>query len=253
MFEPISAARFVGLEHYRYLLFEDPLFWLTLKNTFVYAGATTALSTVGGLVMAAVLQKVRWRALWRTLFFLPMVTNVVAVAHMWQIIYNPRYGILNEILARVGLPRYEWLHSPNQAMWAVILVGAWAGLGAAILLFTAGLETLPDVYFDAARVDGANSWQILRFIAIPLLRPITLFVTLISLIQGLQSFALIFVMTGGGPLNATRVLSLYMYETAFTRLRMGRASAMAFLLFCVIFGLSLIQLRLFRDSSVEEA
>lgn len=248
---PLSTPKWVGLRNYTYLLTSDPTFYLTLKNTFVFAFGTVLIGIPIALVIAFVFTLSRGKAFWRSIYWLPMVTNVVAIAFIWQIILDGTYGLLNQLLAFLGITGPQWLSDPKSAMIAVILVAIWTGLGQNMLLFSAGLEGIDESYYEAARIDGANTARIFWNITLPLLRPTLLFVSITSFIAGMGSFTLILVLTEGGPIQSTNVTALYMYQMAFQDLRMGRASAMAFILFIIIFIITLIQLRIFRRGGVE--
>ena len=248
---PLSTPKFVGLKNYTYLLTQDPTFYLTLKNTFVFAFGTVAIGVSLALVVAFVFTLSKGKAFWRSVYWLPMVTNVVAVAYIWQYILDGTYGLVNRLLAFVGIGGPQWLTDPGSAMTAVIIVAIWTGLGQNMLLFSAGLEGIDESYYEAARIDGANTAQIFWGVTLPLLRPTLLFVTITSFIAGMGSFTLILVLTGGGPVQSTNVTALYMYQMAFQDLRMGRASALAFILFVLIFIVTLLQLRIFRRGGVE--
>ena len=248
---PLSTPKFVGLKNYTYLLTQDPTFYLTLKNTFVFAFGTVAIGVPLALVVAFVFTLSKGKTFWRSVYWLPMVTNVVAVAYIWQYILDGTYGLVNRLLAFVGVGGPQWLTDPGSAMTAVIIVAIWTGLGQNMLLFSAGLEGIDESYYEAARIDGANTAQIFWGVTLPLLRPTLLFVTITSFIAGMGSFTLILVLTGGGPVQSTNVTALYMYQMAFQDLRMGRASALAFILFVLIFIITLLQLRIFRRGGVE--
>lgn len=248
---PLSTPRWVGWLNYRYILTRDPYFWGVLKNTFVFAFGTVLVGVPIALVIAFVFTRSRGKSLWRTIYWLPMVTNVVAISYMWTYLYDPVYGAINEGLRLVGISGPNWLSDPSIAMLSVIIVAVWAGLGGNILIFSAGLEGIDQQVYEAARVDGATARDEFFQITLPLLRPTMLFVLVTGFIGGLSNFALIMVMTGGGPMQATNVVANYMYQTAFQNLRMGRASAMAWILFVIILILTLIQLRIFRKGGVE--
>ena len=251
MLSPLSDAEYVGIGNYLYLFSGDKLFLPVLRNTLVFALGGLLFTVAVSLLLALLMGRSRYKAWWRTLYFLPMVTTVVAIGEIWRYLYNPQFGLLNALLRMAGLKGLGWIESPEQAMSALIAVSVWAGLGGSLLIFSAGLESIPETYYEAARIDGAGPWQEFCHITLPLLRPTLLFVLVTGFITGLQSFALVLVMTGGGPANATRVLALYMYQTAFQDLRMGRATAMVFVLFLVILAITLVQLRLFRRGGVE--
>ena len=251
MLTPLDKTRFVGLSNYVYLFTKDDLFLPVLRNTLVFAIGSVLFSTAIALILAVALQNNPRRGLWRTLYFLPMVTSVVAIANIWRYLYDPNFGLFNGLLSLFHIPGLRWIDSTALAMPSLIAVSVWATIGGALLLFAAGLEGIPTMYYEAARLDGCSGWNEFRHITLPLLRPTLLFVLITGFINGLQSFALTMIMTGGGPVNSTRVLALYMYETAFQNFRMGRASAMAFVLFLIIFLITLLQLRIFRRGGVE--
>jgi multiple sugar transport system permease protein len=248
---PLSTPSFIGLRNFQYVLTRDPYFFSTLRNTFVFAFGTVCFGVPLALVLAFVFSRSRGKAVWRTLYWLPMVTNVAAIAYLWRFMLDGTYGMLNTLLARVGIVGPQWLDDPLTAMIAVIVVAVWTGLGGNMIIFSAGLEGIAEVYYEAARIDGASAVQEFWNVTLPLLRPTLLFVSVTSFIAGLSSFALIMVMTGGGPAQSTNVTANYMYQVAFQDLRMGRASAMAYLLFVVILVVTLIQLRVFRRGGVE--
>lgn len=245
-----SAPSWVGLENYNFLL-QDVTFRNSLVRTFVFTFGTVLVGIPLALCVAFTFTQSRLKPLWRSLYWLPMITNVVAVAFLWQFILDGRYGLFNRVLGVVGLSGPDWLSNPTFALWAVIIVAVWTELGKNMLLFSAGLEGIDESYYDAAQTDGANLWRTFWQVTLPLLRPTLLFVTVTSFISGMGSFALILVLTGGGPVQSTNVTALYMYQLAFQDLRMGRASAAAFILFVIIFALTLVQLRLFRRGGLE--
>lgn len=251
---PLSSPRWIGLRNYEYLLTLDPRFWRTILNTFVFAFGTVAIGIPISLVIAFLVNGSKGKAFWRSVYWLPMITNVVAVGFVWWLIMHPSYGVLNRMLALVGIRGPAWLADPNTAMLSVIIVAVWIGIGQNMLLFSAGLEGIPRNYYEAARIDGANALQSFVHVTLPLLRPTLLFVTVTSFIAGMGSFTLILVMTAdspGGPINSTNVTALYMYQMAFQDLRMGRAAATAFILFAIIFVITLVQLRIFRRGGVD--
>ncbi|GBD16716.1 Lactose transport system permease protein LacF [bacterium HR26] len=248
MLTPVTSMPFRGLENYRYLLLDDPLFRQTFANTVTFAVGNVALSTLLGLMVALALNsRVRFRTFWRAIYFLPYVTSSVAIAIVWANIYNANYGLLNGILEMLGLPPQRFLASVSQAMPSVIAVAVWHSVGYFMILFLAGLQNIPGELYDAAKVDGAGDWQRFRFITLPLLKPTMLFVVVVNTLISLQVFDLVFILTNGGPVNATNTLVLYMYRTAFEFTRMGRATAMAILLFLITFVITLVQLHLLRE------
>lgn len=247
----LTAPNFIGLANYRFLVETDPRFWATVANTFVFAGASIAIGLPIALLVASALVRAKGEAVWRLLYWLPMVTNVVAVAYIWRFVLDDGYGLANRILGAVGLPAVGWLTDPDVAMLSVVLVFVWMQLGQNILLFSAGLTNIDPILYDAARLDGAPPASIFLRITVPLLRPTILFALVTNLVTGLSYFALMLVLTEGGPAGATQVTALYLYDMAFSDLRLGRAAAAAFILFAFVFVLTLIQVRLMRRGGVE--
>lgn len=246
---PLGTPRWRGLGNYQYLITADPLFWRSLVNTLIFATGSTAIGIPAALSLALAVTSSRGRAAWRAIFWLPAITNVVAVAYVWQYVLDPTYGIVNRALAALGVSGPDWLSAPATAMLSVACVMAWMTVGHNMLLFSAGIEAIDPAVLEAARSDGANRSQMLRLVVLPMLRPTMLFVLITTLISGMGYFALILVMTEGGPDDSTMVTALYMYRMAFEALRMGRASAVAFILFGVMMLLSLLQFRLLgRDA-----
>jgi len=244
----LSQLRFVGLRNYR-LLFEDPLFWIALKNTlyFVLVGGPLSVGFSLGAALLVNHRLVRFQGLFRTVFFLPVVTTLVAVAVVWRYLYNPRYGLLNYGLSLFGIAPIDWLGDPDWAMPAIILMAVWKNFGFNMIIFIAGLQNIPVHLYEAAAIDGAGPWRQFRHVTLPMLAPTFLFVTIITLIGYFQLFAEPYVMTQGGPANSTLSLVLLMYQEGFRWWNMGYASAVAFALFAIILTVTLLQLRLRRD------
>ena len=249
----LSPPRWVGLQNFSYVLTIDPVFWKTIWNTLYFSTASIVVGVPLAVVLAYAFTRSRGQVFWRSVYWLPMVTNVVAVAYIWRFVLDDRYGLLNRTLALLGLGAPRWLNDPAIAMTSVAMIFIWMQLGQNMLLFSAGLSNIDESYYEAARLDGANEAQVFLQISLPLLMPTTLFVLITNFISGLSYFALTLVLTdgNGGPMRSTTVTGLYMYQTAFNDLRMGRASAMAYILFAVILVITLIQLRAFRRGGVE--
>lgn len=247
----VSQAHWVGLANYEYLFTRDPLFLNSVAKTFYFAGGSVLVGVPAALVIAVLIHGSRWQAFWRTIYWLPMITNIVAVAFIWWFLLNDTSGLVNRTLDLFHLPGPMWLTSTSTAMISVILVAAWMGLGQNVLLYLTGLNDIDEAYYEAARLDGASPLQLFWHVTVPLLRPTTLFVLITSLISALSSFVLMLVLTSGGPTQSTTVTGLYIYNMAFTDLRLGRASAGAYVLFAVIFAISLVQLRVLRRGGVE--
>ena len=238
-----SAPQFVGFENY-IAMFRDPLFKKSLWNTFYYSIFSIPLGMAGGLALALLLnQKVKGLPIFRTIFYLPSVTSGVAVALLWKWIFNPEFGIANAILNFFGFPGLQWLNSPTWAMPALIIMSLW-GVGGGMLIYLAGLQGIPRQLYEAAELDGAGSWAYFINITLPMLTPTLFFQLITGIIGSFQIFTQAFVMTNGGPVNATLFYVLYLYRNAFQWWKMGYASALAWFLFVVILILTLIQFRL---------
>jgi multiple sugar transport system permease protein len=242
-----ANARFVGLRNYGQLL-ETPLFWQALRNTFYFALVGGPLSIAVSLAAALLLNArlVRFKGFFRTVYFAPFVTTLVAVAIVWRYLYHTRYGLLNYALGWVGIGPVDWLGDPRWAMPAIILMAVWKNFGYNMLIFIAGLQAIPEELYEAARIDGATAMQRFRHVTIPQLGPTLLFVGVITMIGYFQLFVEPYVMTQGGPLRSTTSVVLLMYEEGFRWWRMGFAAAVAFVLFVIILAATLLQLRLQR-------
>jgi ABC-type sugar transport system permease subunit len=240
----LSAARpFVGLANFRELA-GDRLFWTTLRNTALYV-TYVPITMASALGLAVLLNRRRTGVrLLRTVVFLPFVTSAVAIAIVWQWMFNPDFGLLNYALGLIGLPQADWLGSPRTALVAIILVTVWTQVGYQMIVFLAGLQGIPQTYYDAALVDGATPWQRFAHVTLPLLRPVILFVLVTGVISGFQVFTLVYMMTEGGPLHSTDVIVYRIYQTAWEFLRFGAASAMALVLFGVLLAVTAVQFRL---------
>jgi multiple sugar transport system permease protein len=239
---------FVGLENYQRLLGDDR-FGGAIVNTLYYTAVSVPLTMGLGLLIALLLNnQIRARGLFRTLFYLPVVTPLVIAAIIWKWLYNGDFGLLNYYLLQIGVIKEPllWLSDPNLAMPAVIMTSVWKGVGFAMVVYLAGLQSIPEDYYDAAKIDGAVGWQRLKDITIPLLNSTTLFLAVVSVLGALQVFTEIFIMTNGGPLRRTTTMVYHIYQTAFKNFDMGYASAMAFGMFALMFVFTLVQLRVMR-------
>jgi multiple sugar transport system permease protein len=242
-----ANLRFVGADNYLRLL-RDPLFWVALKNTLYFVVVAGPLSVGVSLAVAVLLSAklVRFRGVLRTIFFLPVVTTLVAVAVVWRYVYHPRFGLLNYGLSLLGIAPIDWLGDPTWAMPAIILMAVWKNFGFNMVIFIAGLQNIPDRLYEAASIDGARSWAQFRSITLPMLAPTFLFVALMTMIGYFQLFAEPYVMTQGGPANSTLSVVLLLYQEGFRWWNMGYAAAVAFVLFAIILSLTLVTMRL-RD------
>ncbi len=238
---------FVGLENYM-RLFGDARFHRAVGNTLLFM-VGVPLNLISGLAVALLLNtKVRGQAIFRTMFYLPVVTPLVVSSIIWKWVYQGDYGLLNYYLLKFGViqEKIYWLADPNLALPALILMGIWGGTGATMVIYLAGLQSIPQEMYDAAMVDGASSWQRLLYITIPLLKPTTFFLFVTGIIGAFQIFTEVYIMTNGGPLNRTTTIGYYLYVNAFRELDMGYATAMAFALFAMIFGFTLLQWKFTR-------
>ncbi len=252
--DSLSAPRWMGLKNYQYLFATDPIFLRTVRQTLYFAGGTLILGVPLALVLATALSRARLQGMWRVLYTLPMVTNIVAVAFIFWFVFRQTDGLLNRVLGLVGLPGPGWLTDPSLAMLSAILVFVWMELGRNMLLFMAGLNAIDESYYEAARMDGAGSWALFRSITIPLLKPTILFVVITGFISGMSYFTLMLVLfpgTQGGPSRSALTTGQYMYQMAFEDLRMGRASAVSYVLFALVFLATLVQIRLLRRGGLE--
>jgi multiple sugar transport system permease protein len=242
MIDPVRP--FVGVENYVRLA-GDTKFLTALGNTTYYAAASVAVALPLALLFAVLLNRRLTGLSWyRTAFFIPYVTPLAAGAMVWGWLYHPdRFGLLNYLLDRIGIPPQQWLLSPSQAMPAIIAVGVWAGLGRDVVIFLAGLQNIGADYYEAAQIDGATGWQLFRHITLPLLSPTTYFVLIISMIGAFKVFALPLFLTGGGPLDRTLTIVYSIYQQGFQYFRMGYASAQAYALFAIILLITLLQRR----------
>jgi multiple sugar transport system permease protein len=243
----LKYLRFIGFDNYRNL-FVDPLFWTALRNTFYFVVAGGPLSVAVSLAAALLLNSrlVRFKGLFRLIYFAPVVTTLVAVAVVWRYLYHPRFGLLNYALHFFGVGPIDWLGDPAWSMPAIILLAVWKNFGYNMLIFIAGLQNIPGELYEAARIDGASPFAQFKSITLPMLAPTSLFVGLTTMIGYFQLFAEPYVMTQGGPLNTTLSITLLMYQQGFRWWNMGNAAAIAFVLFAIIFIFSAIQLRVQR-------
>lgn len=240
----LANLRFVGLSNYAKLL-ETPLFWQALGNTLYFVVAGVPLSIAASLGAALLLNSrlARFKPLFRTALFAPVVTTLVAVAVIWRYLFNTRYGLLNYALGAIGIDPVDWLGDPHWAMPAIILFAVWKNFGYNMIIFLAGLQSIPEELYEAARIDGASLWRQFRSITLPMLSPVVLLVTILTVAGYFQLFAEPYVMTQGGPLQSTVSVLYFMYEEGFKWWNLGSASAVAFVLFLLIFAVTALQLR----------
>jgi multiple sugar transport system permease protein len=245
-YDVINRPRFIGLSNYADLLFSDKLFKVALGNTVFFVGLGVPAGLLTAFMLANLLNNdVRFRPVFRTIFFIPAIVPTVATAMVWLWIYNTHYGVIDSFLASQGRQVIPFLSSPVWAKPSLIIISCWAQ-GSAIVIFLAALQDVPRSLYDAALVDGANRLQRFRHVTIPMCTPAILFVLLTGLIDAFQTFTLPWLLTEGGPNNATEFYGLYLYRNAFRFFKMGYASALAWLLFLVIVAFSVV---IFRSSA----
>ena len=236
----LSPPRFVGWANYLYLLTRDPVFWIAVRNTVVFSLVSLAVITPLSLILALGLRRSAMPGLWRAIYWLPGIVSIVAVAFVWESVLSDPYGLFNRMLAAVGVSGPAWLHDPAWSMAAVIGVYTWVQLGQDMMLMSAGLGGIAPEIEDAGRLDGASGWTLLRYVILPLLGPTLLFVVMTGLIRASGFFALMLVLTDGGPVDSTNVLALQIYRTAFGSLKIGLACAGAYILLAFVLGLTLL-------------
>lgn len=243
-YEILTAPRWVGLDNYIRLFSSDPFALKTMWNTVYYTiGIPIGMALSLGLALA-LNQKMRAQGFFRTVYFVPSVCSIVALALLWQWFYNPEYGLINEFLRSLGWQDPpSWLGEPALVKPALILMGVWANLGYNMVLFLAALQGVPKSLMEAAAIDGATAWQRFWKITFPLISPTTFFIAVVSLIGGFQNFDQIYVMTRGGPEYASATYMIYLYQNGFQYFRMGYASSMAWVLAVIIMVITFIQFR----------
>lgn len=245
-YDIIREPVFIGLANYRELFFDDPLFWTVLYNTFYYVVLSVPLSLGFAFSVANLLNtRIVGRSVFRAVMYIPAIAPGICTAMVWLFLLNIQYGAVNGILQALGLPAIPFLSSPELAKPSLIMVAIWS-TGNAVVVFLAGLQDVPRSLYEAATVDGANAWQRFRHVTIPMSTPVILFNLIIGFIAAFQEFTWPYLITGGGPMNSTLFYSVFLYENAFTYLRMGKASALAWVLFLFVVVCTMI---LFRTSA----
>jgi multiple sugar transport system permease protein len=239
----LARLKFVGTANYERLFTRDPLFWKSLWNTATYTLFAVPLGLTGSLILAVFLnQRVKGLAVYRTLYYIPSLVPAVATALLWNWVFNANFGILNNALRSAGLRHPpEWLQDPAWALPAFILMSLWGIGGGRMIIFLAGLQGIPDSYYEAAEIDGAGAWSKFVHITLPMLTPVIFFNMVLGVIGSFQVFTAAYIMTGGGPANATLFYVLYVFRQAFEEFRMGYASAMAWVLFLILLVFTAIQ------------
>lgn len=247
----LQAPQFIGLKNYISILFHDARFWKALTNTLIYVAGTVPTGIIISLFLAiAIDQNIRFKNWFKTFFFIPSITSIVAIAVIWKWLYSAgKYGLFNHFLSLLGIPPVEWL-GVSWSLPSIIIMSVWSGLGYNMILFIAGLQGIPHVFYEAAEVDGASEWDKFKNITLPLLRPTMFFVAVMSIISSFQVFEQVYIMTYssegavGGTLDCALTIVAYLYETGFQRFMMGYASALAYLIFICLFIITLVNIKL---------
>jgi ABC-type sugar transport system permease subunit len=244
---PVGAT-FVGIDNY-VTLFSDPKFFTSLFNTVYFVVLGVPLTLVFGLLIANALNRgiTRFKTAYRVGYYIPVITSIVAIAVVWRFLLNPDVGLINMALSSLGIKGPAWLADPALAMPSIIAMAVWRNLGFAMIVFLAGLQAIPAVLYEAASIDGAGRWEAFRSVTLPMLRPTILFMTVITTIGYLQLFEEPFVMTGGGPLDKTLSVTMYMYQQGFTFFHQGYASAVAYVLFVIVAIVAFLQFKFLRS------
>lgn len=245
---------FIGLQNY-VKLFTNERFWNSLKVTFTYTTVVTVVSIAAGLLLAVALNNryLILKSFWRSLYFLPSVTPTVAAAMVWILLFNPSIGYVNKFLAIFHIQGVNWLADSTWALPTVMLLGIWRRAGFNLIIYLAALQAIPNEYYESAMVDGANPFKRFIHLTVPLLKPTTIMLAILGIIDSFLIFDQIMVLTRGGPLNATEVIGWYMYNNAFTFLKMGYGSAISVVIFIIIAVLTLLQWRFVGFGSMEDA
>lgn len=245
---PGGAREFVGLGRYEKVL-TDPTFWTAVGNTVQLLLLSVPATVVGALAVALGLNRIaslKWRNVWASMYFLPFATSLVAAALIWQWIYEPVYGLLNYALSLVGIPPQKWLQSLAQVLPSIAAVSVWVRIGFDTMIFLAALQSIPEEYYEAARMDGAGAWQRLRYITLPMLNAQIVMVCILELIFNFKIFDQVYATTQGGPAGASQTIIMLLYDTAFKYFRFDDASVMAVFVFVTLMIITVLQWRLLR-------
>ena len=242
-FDLLTPAKFIGLDNYDKMFTRDPLFWQSLRVTAVYSVGAVVLGIVLGLALALLLnQKVRGLAWYRTIYYTPAVVSGAAVSYMWRWVLNSQSGIVNTLLRYVGIEGPTWLYSIEWALPVLIVMSLW-GVGGGMVLYLAGLQGVPTELYEACSIDGAGRWAKLRNVTLPMISPVIFFNLIMGIIGSFQVFTAGYILTRGGPANATLFYVLNLYRHAFENFKMGYSSALAMVLFVIIMALTALSFR----------
>ncbi len=256
-FNGIHSPKWVGLDNYKNLFFHDPRFWKSVTNTVFYTVGVIPPGFVISLLLAiAVDQHIRFKNFFRIIYFIPSVTSIIAISVIWKWLFaGEKYGLINYFLIMIGLKPIDWLMSPTWTLSAIMIMSIWTGIGYNMILFLAGLQTIPTTLYEAADIDGANIWDKFRHITLPLLKPTMVFVIIMGFIASFQVFESIYIMTEsefgiGGVLDSALTVVAYLYDIGFRKFQMGYASALAYIVFAVVFTITIINIK-FVKTEVE--
>lgn len=243
-YDMITTPKFIGLDNY-INMFNDPIVWQVTKNTLIYSVITVPVGMCLSLLLAVALdQEIALKRFYRAAFFLPSITSMVVIAIVWQWIYNPEYGLLNFGLSLFNIEGGEWLISSSTSLVSISIVGIWKRLGYDMIIFLSGLQGIPNTYYEAAKLDGANKIQRFFYITLPMLKPTTFFVFVMAIINSFQVFDQVMLMTQGGPGRSSSVLVHYLYQNAFQYFKLGYACAIAYLLFAIVLLITAFNMRM---------
>lgn len=249
-FNIIQPPMFIGLDNIKELIYDD-IFWISLKNVVFYTANLVFFETIISLVLAVGITSItRFKMFLRASYFIPVITSAVIASIIWRIIYNPEYGLANYFLVGLGFEPKDWLGNPRLALFSIVIMSLWKSVGYYMILFMAGLQSIPTRLYEAAKIDGAGRLQQFWSITLPLLRNTTLFVVVLATIWALQLFPEVLIMTGGGPGYSTMSPVYYIYRTAFRQLRMGYGATIACALFIIIFAVAMIQFKIIKPKEI---
>ena len=253
----IHSPKWVGLANYKAIFFNDPRFWKSIRNTIFYTVGVIPPGIILSLLLAmAVDQKIRFRNFFRAIYFIPSVTSVIALSVIWKWMFaGEKYGLINHFLMAMGFKPVDWLMSPTWTLPAIMIMSIWAGIGYNMILFLAGLQTIPTTVYEAADIDGASAWEKFRHITLPLLKPTMVFVVIIGFIASFQVFERIYIMTEsefgiGGVLDSALTVVAYLYDMGFRKFQIGYAAALGYIVFAVVFVITIINIK-FVKTKVE--
>jgi len=256
-YDVVHPPKFVGLDNYKTILFDDPLFWKSIGNTVIYVVGVVPLGVCISLILAvAIDQKIKFKNLFKSIFFLPTITAIIAVSVIWKWLYaGEKYGLFNYAIMKFGGQPVDWLASPAWTLPSIMVMSIWAGLGYNMILFLAGLQTIPHTMYEAAEIDGAGFWRKFFHVTLPLLKPTIVFASMMSFIFSFQVFEQVYIMTGdqgsiGGVLNSGLTIVAYLYDQGFQKFHMGYASALAYMVALCVFVITMINKAITKESHV---